>query len=69
MSRTTTKKVKILPQSITEGNLQAVKCLDDFGGVNMWNLYVKTTNGYWENVQWMGVYNIQMFFKTELPIY
>jgi hypothetical protein len=35
----------------------------------MWNLYVIGTNGYWESVQWMGVYSIQRFFKATLPVY
>jgi hypothetical protein len=54
---------------ITEGNLKAVKSTSDFGGPNMWNLYVIGTNGYWESVQWMGVYSIQRFFKATLPVY
>jgi hypothetical protein len=59
----------IKPCVIEEGNLAAVKSTDDFGGPNKWHLHVKTTRGYWESVQWMDVYNIQMFFKTKLPIY
>jgi hypothetical protein len=54
---------------IEEGNLTAVKCTDDFGGPNKWNLHVKTTMGYSESVQWMDVSRIQMFFKTKLPVY
>lgn len=54
---------------VDEGNLRAEKCTDDFGGPNKWNLNVKTTSGYWESVQWMDVYRIQMFFKTKLPVY
>ena len=56
-------------QVIEEGNLAAVKCTDDFGGPNQWNLHVRTAEGYWEQVQWMGVGRIQQFFKTKLPIY
>lgn len=54
---------------IIEGNLKAVKDTDDFGGCNMWNLYIKTRNGYWESVQWMNRHNIQQFFNAELPVY
>ena len=54
---------------IIEGNLKAVKDTGTFGGPNMWNLHVKNTNGWWESVQWMGVYSIQKFFKTKLPEY
>ena len=49
-------------QVIEEGNLAAVKCTDDFGGPNQWNLHVRTAEGYWEQVQWMGVGRIQQFF-------
>ncbi len=54
---------------IVEGNLKAVKCTDDFGGPNMWNLYLQDVNGFWENVQWMDVQRIQSFFTTKLPRY
>jgi hypothetical protein len=54
---------------IVEGNLKAVKCTDDFGGPNMWNLYLQDINGYWENVQWMDAQRIQLFFTTKLPRY
>ena len=54
---------------VDESNLRAEKCMSDFGGPNMWNLYVKTSNGYWESVQWMDVHRIQQFFKTKLPEY
>ncbi len=54
---------------IEEHNLRAEKCMDDFGGPNMWRLYVKSQRGYWESVQWMNVYTIQDFFKTKLPVY
>jgi len=55
--------------TITEGNLRAEKSTSDFGGANMWSLYVKTTNGWYESVQWMDVSRIQQFFKTKLPVY
>ena len=55
--------------SIEEGNIGLTKCLDDFGGPNMWRLHVKTVSGYWEDVQWMGVYKAQKFVKTKLPVY
>jgi hypothetical protein len=54
---------------VIEGNLKAEKDTGTFGGVNMWRLYVKTTNGCWEDVQWMDVSNIQKFFKKRLPRY
>ena len=55
--------------SIEEGNIGLTKCLDDFGGPNMWRLHVKTVSGYWEDVQWIGVYKAQQFVKTKLPVY
>jgi hypothetical protein len=55
--------------SIEEGNVGLTKCLDDFGGPNMWRLHVKTVSGYWEDVQWIGVYKAQQFVKTKLPVY
>ena len=54
---------------VDEGNLRAEKCMDDFGGPNMWRLHIKTESGYWEDVQWMNVNRIQQFFKTKLPVY
>jgi len=54
---------------IIEGNLKAEKDTGDFGGPNMWKLFVKSTSGRWENVQWMNVYSAQRFFKTVLPVY
>ena len=54
---------------ITQGNLKAVKDRGTFGGPNMWNLYIKTKLGYWDQVQWMSVDNIQKFFDTKLPKY
>jgi len=59
----------IKPFEVTEGNLRAIKCTDDFGGCNQWYLHIKTTRGYYEMVQWGGVYNIQKFFNTKLPEY
>ena len=53
---------------VVEGNLRAVKDHDDFGGKNMWNLYVKTVRGGWESVQWLSVGRIQEFFQTKLPV-
>lgn len=54
---------------IEEGNLRASKCTGDFGGPNMWNLYVKNTDGFFQHCQWMSVNDIQSFFKTKLPVY
>ncbi len=54
---------------ITEGKLKAVKCTDDFGGPNMWDLHIQDINGYWEKVQWMEAYRIQSFFTEKLPRY
>jgi hypothetical protein len=59
----------IQQHEITEGNLRAVKSTDDFGGPNMWSLYVKDANNIWRSIQWMSVGNIQRLFKTKLPIY
>jgi len=59
----------IKPFEVTEGNLRAIKCTDDFGGCNQWHLYIKTTKGYYEKTQWMNVYYIQPFFTTKLPKY
>ena len=59
----------IKPEVIQEGILGAVKCTSDFGGPNMWNLHIKTANGYWEEVQFLNVHSIQKFFKTKLPVY
>ena len=53
---------------VVEGNLRSVKDHDDFGGKNMWNLYVKTVRGGWESVQWLNVGRIQEFFQTKLPV-
>ena len=56
-------------QVIEEGNLRAVKDTVDFGGPNMWQLFVKDTTGWFRDVQWMDISNIQSFFKTRLPSY
>jgi len=56
-------------QVIEEGNLRAVKDTGDFGGPNMWQLFVKDTTGWFRHVQWMDISNIQPFFKTRLPSY
>jgi hypothetical protein len=56
-------------QVIEEGNLRAVKDTGDFGGPNMWQLFVKDTTGWFRDVQWMDISNIQSFFKTRLPSY
>lgn len=60
---------KIEYQEVIQGNLKAEKCTDDFGGPNMWRLYVKRTDGFFDSVQWMDVYSIQRFFTTKLPVY
>jgi hypothetical protein len=54
---------------VVEGNLKAVKCSSDFGGPNMWDLYVKSVYGYYDKVQWMGVERIQDFFTIKLPVF
>ena len=54
---------------VIEGNLKAEKCTGGFGGPNMWNLCVKNNRGWYKQVQWMNIYNIQEFFKTQLPVY
>lgn len=59
----------IEPHVIDECHVRAVKCQDTFGGCNMWNLQVKNSEGYFVEVKWMNVDNIQQFFKTKLPIY
>ena len=59
-------------QEIIEDNLKAEKCIDDFGGPNKWRLYIKTNHGpnwWWEEVQWMDVSKIQLFFQAKLPRY
>jgi hypothetical protein len=67
MEYTTSTGIKY--EVITEGNLQATKDTDDFGGPNKWRLHIMSTEGYWESVQWMEVNNIQQFFKTKLTVY
>ena len=59
----------IKPFSVTEGNLMAQKDTSDFGGPNMWNIYVRTVRGNWERLTWTEVYRAQEFFNTKLPIY
>ena len=54
---------------VIEGNLKAVKCSSDFGGPNMWDLYIKTVDGYYNKIQWMGVQRIQELFTTKLPVF
>lgn len=56
-------------QEVIEGNLRADKDTDNFGGPNMWRLYVKDKNGRWDDVQWMNVHSIQRFFSAKLPVY
>ena len=61
---------KIESQVIEEGDLRAVKVgVSHSGCPNMWNLCVKDASGWYREVQWMSVDNIQPFFKTKLPIY
>jgi hypothetical protein len=62
-----TNRLNIQPIEVIEKNLKAEKCLDDFGGLNMWDLYIYTSNKYWKKVQWMGLEDIQELFKTKLP--
>lgn len=59
----------IKQEQIFEGNIMVVKDRDDFGGPNMWRLHIRTTDGYWENVQWMDVSKAQLFLKTKLNRY
>jgi len=54
---------------IVENNLKAAKDTGDFGGPNMWRLYVKNIRGLWESVQWMDVYRIQKLFTGKIPVY
>ena len=54
---------------IEEGHVRAVKSQDTFGGCNKWYLHLKDIDGYFRQIQWMDVDNIQQFFKTKLPIY
>jgi hypothetical protein len=54
---------------IEEGILRAVKDQSDFGGDNMWHLFIKTTNGGYQQIQWMGLSNIQELFQTKLPVF
>ena len=52
---------------VVEGNLRAVKDNGEFGGKNMWDLYVKNVRGGWEKIQWLSVYRIQELFTFRLP--
>lgn len=54
---------------IEEGNLKAIKDTGDFGGPNMWTLYIKDTDGCFRDVQWAPLSNTQPFFKQKLPRY
>jgi len=54
---------------VIEGGLKAEKDTGDFGGPNMWRLYVMTKSGRWESIQWMDVYRIQELFRATLPVY
>jgi hypothetical protein len=54
---------------VIEGNLKAEKDTGDFGGGNMWRLYIRSNQGRWESVQWMNVHSIQRFFSRQLPVY
>ena len=60
---------KIEKHVIEESNLRAVKDTSDFSGPNMWQLQVKDATGWFRDVQWMSIGNIQPFFKTSLPRY
>jgi hypothetical protein len=53
---------------IVEGNLKATKV--EFGtNPNMWCLWIKSTRGFWEDVQIMGRYKIQELFTIPFPIF
>ena len=54
---------------IEEDYIKAVKDTGNFGGCNMWHLYIKDITGWFRDVQWMSIDNIQPFFKTQLPRY
>lgn len=60
---------KIKYCEVVEGNIKAVKDTEHFGGTNMWYLHIKTNNGWFENLKWMGVHSIQRFFTKKLPVY
>lgn len=60
---------RIQDYEVIEGNLKAEKDTGDFGGCNMWRLYIMTNRGLWESVQWMDVYKAQKFFSRQLPVY
>ena len=59
----------IQQHTVTEGNLRVVKCTDDFGGPNMWNLYFQNVDGWWESIQWGDVHKFQSLFRSKLPVY
>ena len=61
--------MKIKSESVIEGDIKAVKDLDDWSGPNKWNLHVKDAKGYFRSVQWMHIGNIQPFFNTQLTRY
>lgn len=60
---------KIPYYEVIEGNIKAVKDVELFGGPNQWRLHIRTADGWFEPVQWMGVHSIQRFFSTKLPVY
>ena len=46
-------------------HMRAVKCYDTFGGPDMWNVQFLKPNGTWDNLQWMGVANVESLFCLE----
>lgn len=54
---------------IEEGSFRAIKDTGTFGGCNMWHFQGKDTNGYFRDIQWMSIDNIQCFFNKILPKY
>jgi len=53
---------------IIEGNLKATKA--EFGtNPNLWCLWIKSTRGFWEDVQIMSRSKIQELFTTQFPIF
>jgi hypothetical protein len=50
------------------GTIKAVKDMRDFGGTDMWNIYIKVGNG-WESVQWMSRYKASRIVGKDLPSY
>jgi hypothetical protein len=62
--------IKEIPSHvIEEGNIKVVKDTGNFGGCNMWNLYIKDITGWFRDIQWVSIDNAQPFFKTQLPRY